>query len=134
MHQPIISDFETGFQCKEQSPPSFSMTTQGQNDESKNLDKNLEAEKSQQTYSKESIKNNSDICKYCKNSGHSIKYCPRLAYRKCQKCNKFGHLYMYCKEKTGFGEQNSQSNFRNPQSINWMAYNSTQTSVYYPNF
>ena len=50
-------------------------------------------------YPDSSPKDNSEVCKYCKNSGHSIIYCQKLAYRKCQKCKKFGHLYIYCKEK-----------------------------------
>ena len=122
MRLPMISNFEKGLQCKEQSPPSLSMSMQCQNDESKNLNKNFEAEKFQQKISIEPIKDNSEVCKYCKNSGHSIKYCPSLAYRKCQNCNKFGHLYMYCKEKnnfnynTGFGEQNLPSYWRNPRN------------------
>ena len=68
-------------------------------------------------YPDSSTKDNSEVCKYCKNPGHSIKYCQKLAYRKCQKCNKFGHLYIYCKEKNsftfnaGFVRPNSQFNW-----------------------
>ena len=71
---------------------------------------------------RESLDHSIEVCKYCKKCGHSLNNCPTLSNRKCQKCHKLGHSDMYCREKNSFnsnmifGEQNSQSIWRYPDS------------------